>query len=375
MHSSRNHFEIFPQHLQNPPTPNYEQSTNLPSSSGHFHADEALAVYLLRLLPTYTSSPLVRTRDPSVLATCHTVVDVGGEHNPQTLRFDHHQREFNTVFPSHSTKLSSAGLVYMHFGKEIIAQQTGLDIASSDVDVLYEKLYNDLIESFDANDNGIPVYAPSELAAAGITKRFDDRGFSIASVVNRYNHAPLPTDTASPETQPKSKEQQQADEDTRFLKASAFTGEQFALALHDAHRSWLPARALVQHAYNARLQYDPLGRIMVLPHRDAGIPWADHLYTLEAAAQDPAVSPHVLYVLFPESGEPDAKWRVRAVSKEGGGFENRKDLPDTWKGVRDQRLDEVSGIPGCVFVHANGFIGGNKTFEGALSMAKKAVEM
>jgi len=66
---------------------------------------------------------------------------------------------------------------------------------------------------------------------------------------------------------------------------------------------------------------------------------------------------------------------VRAVSKEGGGFENRKDLPDTWKGVRDQRLDEVSGIPGCVFVHANGFIGGNKTFEGALSMAKKAVEM
>jgi len=375
VHSSRNHFEIFPQLLQNPPTPNYEQSANLLSSSGHFHADEALAVYLLRLLPTYTSSPLVRTRDPSVLATCHAVVDVGGEHNPQTLRFDHHQREFNTVFPSHSTKLSSAGLVYMHFGKEIIAQQTGLDIASSDVDVLYEKLYNDLIECFDANDNGISVYAPSELAAAGITKRFDDRGFSIASVVNRYNHAPLPTDTTSPETQPKSKEQQQADEDTRFLKASAFTGEQFALALHDAHRSWLPARTLVQHAYNARLQYDPLGRIMVLPHRDAGIPWADHLYTLEAAAQDPAVSPYVLYVLFPESGEPDAKWRVRAVSKEGGGFENRKDLPDTWKGVRDQRLDEVSGIPGCVFVHANGFIGGNKTFEGALSMAKKAVEM
>ena len=359
--------------FKNSPTPSYGQSANLPSSSGHFHADEALAVYLLRLLPTYTSSPLVRTRDPSVLATCHTVVDVGGEHNPQTLRFDHHQREFNTAFPAHSTKLSSAGLVYMHFGKEIIAQQTGLDIASSDVDVLYEKLYNDLIESFDANDNGISVYAPSELAAAGITKRFDDRGFSIASVVNRYNHAPLPT--ASPETQPKSKEQQQADEDARFLKASAFTGEQFALALHDAHRSWLPARALVQHAYNARLQYDPLGRIMVLPHRDAGIPWGDHLYTLEAAAQDPAVSPYVLYVLFPESGKPDTRWRVRAVSKEGGGFENRKDLPNAWKGVRDQRLDEVSGIPGCVFVHANGFIGGNKTFEGALSMAKKAVEM
>ncbi|KAG9819245.1 hypothetical protein KCU78_g20589, partial [Aureobasidium melanogenum] len=36
--------------------------------SGHFHADEALAVYLLRLLPTYSDSTLVRTRDPEKLA-------------------------------------------------------------------------------------------------------------------------------------------------------------------------------------------------------------------------------------------------------------------------------------------------------------------
>ncbi|KAK3061433.1 hypothetical protein LTS18_006284, partial [Coniosporium uncinatum] len=43
--------------------------------NGHFHADEALAVFLLRLLPTYQTSPLVRTRDPEVLSTCHTVVD------------------------------------------------------------------------------------------------------------------------------------------------------------------------------------------------------------------------------------------------------------------------------------------------------------
>ena len=47
--------------------------------NGHFHADEALAVYLLRLLPSYRDADLVRTRDPSLLASCHTVVDVGGE--------------------------------------------------------------------------------------------------------------------------------------------------------------------------------------------------------------------------------------------------------------------------------------------------------
>lgn len=35
----------------------------------------------------------------------------------------------------------------------------------------------------------------------------------------------------------------------------------------------------------------------------------------------------------------------------------------------------ASGIPGCVFVHASGFIGGNDTLEGATAMAAKALEM
>ena len=77
--------------------------------SGHFHADEALAVWMLREhLPEYAGSPLVRTRDPARLAECHTVVDVGGEHDAARRRFDHHQRGFTTTFPGRSTKLSSA---------------------------------------------------------------------------------------------------------------------------------------------------------------------------------------------------------------------------------------------------------------------------
>lgn len=42
--------------------------------------------------------------------------------------------------------------------------------------------------------------------------------------------------------------------------------------------------------------------------------------------------------------------------------------------MRDSKLSEISGIPGGVFVHASGFIGGNETFEGALDMVKKALE-
>lgn len=323
-----------------------------------------MAVYLLRTLPTYASSPLVRTRDPAVLETCHTVVDVGGVYDHSKNRYDHHQREFDAYFPGrNATKLSSAGLVYKHFGKDIIAQQTGLSIDSNDVGILYQKLYDGLIEAFDANDTGVSAYDTKALKAASVERRFEDRGFSIASVVNRYNYD-------FEEDAGKNKEQLQQEEDKRFSEASDFVGRQFIMELKDKHRNWLPARAAVKAAFDDRKQYDSHGRIMVLKQ---GMPWADHLYTLEAESNTPAES-QVLYVLFPESDEPDSKWRIRSVSVEGGGFENRKDLPDAWKGVRDEKLDEVSGIPGCVFVHASGFIGGNKTYEGALKMAQKALE-
>lgn len=354
--------------------------------SGHFHADEALAVYFLRLLPAYKNSDLVRTRDPEKLAPCHTVVDVGGVYDDATKRYDHHQREFTTVFPRHNTKLSSAGLVYLHYGKDIISTCTGLPVDSADADLLYWKLYDDFVEAFDANDNGIAAYDPTALRAASIDRKFSDKGFSIASVVNRLNYshpapafaatASLSTDgsgipaSGAPAAKP-SPEEAQALEDERFLKASAFVGEQFISELMDKFHSWLPARAVVKEAFSSRFTHDPAGRIMVIPHRPEGVPWSDHLYSLE---KENNVEGNVLYVLFAENGEPDSKWRIRSVSREAGGFENRKDMPDAWKGVRDEELSKVSGVPGCVFVHASGFIGGNKSFEGVRDMAVKAAE-
>jgi len=49
-------------------------------------------------------------------------------------------------------------------------------------------------------------------------------------------------------------------------------------------------------------------------------------------------------------------------------------LHEEWRGVRDEDLSSVSGIPGCVFVHTSGFIGGNKTLEGAMTMAWTTIE-
>jgi len=325
---------------------------------------------MLRLLPSYKDSPLVRTRDPAKLQDCHTVVDVGGQYDENTLRFDHHQREFNTTFPNHSTKLSSAGLVFMHLGKKIIAEQTGRQEESEEVFRMYNKLYDDFIEAFDAHDNGVSAYDTGKLLDMGISKRFNDRGFSIASVVSRFNYDHSSSEHTAGE---KSPEQKQAEEDARFLKASAFTGSQFVAELTDLNRSWLPALREVQKAFAERTKYDAAGRILVLPYREEGLPWHDHLFSIEA--EEKVSPPGVLYALFAESGAADSKWRIRAVSRSAEGFELRKPLPEAWRGVRDEQLDQVTGIPGCVFVHASGFIGGNKTYDGALAMAKAALEL
>lgn len=331
--------------------------------NGHFHADEALAVYMLRLLPAYQNSQLVRTRDPALLETCHTVVDVGGEYDASVNRYDHHQRTFDTTFPNRPTKLSSAGLVYLHFGKAIIAQHPALSGDEEKVNVIWEKLYESFIEAVDANDNGISAYDPKGIEQAGLKKRFSDGGFSLGAVVSRLNpnwNDPTPSDPV----------EAQKVEDEKFLVASSRMGEEFSRDLDYYVRSWLPARDIVHTAYSKRTEYDPQGRILVFEGQS--VPWKDHLYTLEEKKDGGA---DVLYVLYPEKPTPGAKWRIQAVPITKDSFQSRKPLPEAWRGVRDDKLDEVTGINGGVFVHAAGFIGGNKTFQGALDMALKALDL
>ena len=337
--------------------------------NGHFHADEALAVYLLRLLPTYSASPLLRTRDPILLNDCHTVVDVGGEYDPPRHRYDHHQRTFDTTFPSKKTKLSSAGLIYMHFGQDIIVQKTGLQPTSEEAELLWRKLYDDFIEAIDANDNGISVYDSKD--TAHLSKKFSDGGINLGSLVGDLNYEDSEDENAAGGAiSYRGTDSAQAEEDARFLKASDLMGRVFMRKLKGSHHSWLPARRVVEAAFLSRKTHHPSGKIMVF--ESGGCPWKDHLYTFEAERPD---EEPVIYVLYPESRNEGSKWRVQAVGVGKDSFESRKALPAPWRGLRDQEFDRESGIEGGVFVHASGFIGGNKTFGGAMDMAKKGLEL
>ncbi|XP_048477109.1 UPF0160 protein MYG1, mitochondrial isoform X2 [Rhincodon typus] len=264
---------------------------------GTFHCDEALACFLLRVLPQYQDAEIVRTRDPQVLEECDVVVDVGGVYDPEKHRYDHHQRSFMETMASLKsgsrfvTKLSSAGLVYAHFGRRILTQLLQIDCTDPLLDILHDK--------------------------------------------------------------------------EAFGKAVKLVGSEFLDRLQYYHTSWLPARSLIEEAIQDRFKEDDSGEIVVLGK--GGCPWKEHVFELEKQLQ---IETPIKFVLYTDQ---QGQWRIQCVPQSPNSFQNRLSLPEEWRGLRDGELSAASGIPGCVFVHASGFIGGNVSRGGALEMAQAAL--
>ena len=219
-------------------------------------------------------------------------------------------------------------------------------------------LYDGFIEALDANDNGIAAY-PADIEPA-----FETGGITLPALVAGLNPSWSEPRTA-------------ANEDTMFLSASRLMGEAFERKLRFYTKDWVPAREYVERALQKRTEHDADGRILVL---ERSVPFADHLFSLENAMGIEGEQgkeqggKQALYVLFAEDSARSV-WRIRCVPASPKSFACRQLLPEAWRGLRDSELSEAAGIDGCVFVHANGFIGGNETFEGALAMAQKALTM
>ncbi|XP_065510424.1 MYG1 exonuclease [Caloenas nicobarica] len=332
-----------------PKRPRPEPAPRIGTHDGTFHCDEVLACYLLRLLPQYRDAEILRTRDPQLLAQCDVVVDVGGEYDPKRHRYDHHQRSFSESMRSlrpnkpWTTKLSSAGLVYCHFGSQILAGLLGQPEDGPVVTVLYDKLYENFVEEIDAIDNGI-AQAEGEPRYA-VTTTLSAR---VAHLNPRWNDP-------------------QPDPEAGFKRATELVGGEFMERLDYYHGAWLPARALVEEAVRKRFQVDASGVVLELP--GGGCPWKEHVFRLE---QELALPDPLQLVLYPDGA---GQWRVQSVPSGPHTFQSRLPLPEPWRGLRDEPLSLVAGVPGCVFVHTSGFTGGNRTREGALEMARRTLAL
>lgn len=78
-----------------------------------------------------------------------------------------------------------------------------------------------------------------------------------------------------------------------------------------------------------------------------------------------------LYVIYERSNG----WSVKGVRKHSEGFEIRKAFPEAWAGLRDREFASVSGVPDAIFCHNNRFMVAARTRDGALALAKSAVEL
>ncbi|KAH9321909.1 hypothetical protein KI387_016548, partial [Taxus chinensis] len=242
--------------------------------NGTFHCDEALACYMIRLTDKYAGSEIVRTRDQQVLDRLDAVLDVGGVYDPSRDRYDHHQRGFDQVFGyEFATKLSSAGLVYKHYGWEIIAKELGLDAAHPDVERVFLAVYKSFVEAIDAIDNGISRYdtdqPPKYVNSTHLSAR-----------VGRLNLDWIDEDQ-SPEK-----------ENERFHHAMGLAGGEFLESVRNHAKSWLPARSIVEESVGARKEIDSCGEIVVLKRF---CPWKLHLFEIE---QELKIEPSIKYVLY-----------------------------------------------------------------------------
>jgi len=319
--------------------------------SGTFHADEVLACAMLKILPKFQKSEIIRTRDPKELESCDIVVDVGGVYDPATNRFDHHQKTFSHSMSSleakykYDTKLSSAGLVYFHFGKEIISTIQATDVKSSIVETLFVKVYEKFIQEVDAIDNGISTHDTE--GRYTINTNFSRR---IGGLNPNWNES-------------------SDDINERFDRAVKMADAEFRDKVNFFGNSWWPARTIVVKALENRFSVHNSGR--VLEFTEGGVPWKEHLHNYEQE-QELGRAGQLYYVIYTDQG---GNWRVQCVPVNPDSFENRLSLPAAWCGLRDAELEKCCGVDGATFVHASGFTGGCKTKDGVMKMIELSLNM
>ena len=164
--------------------------------SGTFQADEAMGCWLLRQLPLYYRSKIVRTRDLDVLKDLDIVIDVGGVYDHSKLRYDHHQRDYDERFDippktdktgkdrKRCTKLSASGLVFRHYGRQVI-EHFYPNLSSQNLELVYAKMYDSLMEALDAVDTGVEQI-PSGIGN-DIELVYSDHTTTLPARVSRLN--------------------------------------------------------------------------------------------------------------------------------------------------------------------------------------------
>lgn len=288
---------------------------------GTFHTDDVFAAAVLRIF--YGDKlTLVRSRDEDVIKSADIAFDVGGIYDEGLLRFDHHQiggagkRENGIPY-------SSFGLIWKFYGEKI----TG----SSEVTTSFDER---LVQCVDGPDNGV----------GEISMKNGFYPYGLQDIVSAHR--------------PSWRESQNINLEEQYSYFSKVVDIAQSIILREIEnqKSFYQGQILVKEAYEKAEDK----RIINLETDYPGWLTFFSQYT------------EVLYVLY--QSENKLSWTVKATRPDPLKFELRKPFPKEWAGLREEELQSVTGVKDAIFCHNNLFIAKAKTKEGALELARLAVE-
>jgi uncharacterized UPF0160 family protein len=294
---------------------NNKNLIKLVTHNGSFHADDIFAASLLSLMldkngKTYE---IVRTRDPEIINNGNYVFDVGGVYDPENNRFDHHQVG-GAGKHENGIEYASFGLVWEKFGEEVCQSK---EIASF--------LEKKIVAPIDANDNGVNIYdLKGELSP-----------YTIQDIFMCF--------------MPSWKEDD--DYDKPFLELVDFAKKIISREIQKTGDAFL-AESLVRKDYENSVDK----RLIIL---NGHYPWGEIIQSYSLP----------LYVVSPK----DDNWRLECVRKQKYSFENRKNLPESWGGLREEELQKITGVQDAIFCHRALFLAVAKSKEGAIKLAELAL--
>ena len=284
-----------------------------------FHTDDVFAAAALSILLERQGETfeIVRTRDEALMKNADYVFDVGGIYDEAANRFDHHQPGGAGV-GENGIEYSSFGLVWKKFGAELCGSQKVADIVAKR-----------LVAPIDAHDNGVDL-----------VKNLTDVSQYIVQNVFFAMH---PTWREKDITN-----------DQMFFE-SVEIGKKILLREIAQSKDFVLAEDLVLEIYKNTEDK----KIIV---------WDTHYPCEDVFGR----FPEPLFFIYPKSA--DNTWAVKAVRNDIKSFKNRKDLPASWAGLRDEELQKITGVPDAVFCHRALFVAVAKSKEGAIKLAQIAVE-
>jgi len=337
-----------------------DRPLRLATHSGTFHADDCLAYAVLcgalGLEPGGDGHRLLRTRDRALLDQADIVWDVGGVADAAAWRFDHHQP--GAPRAGNGDPLSSAGLVWRapdpdagpdaapgtaaatpvatlghRYVRRTLAASGHADAGDAAVERIVDGLRHKFVRHVDLVDNGVERAAPTDLCA----------------LVEAHNSGWDEPSQSDPEAF-------EARQFRGFLDATRLVAAALARQV-ERERGTAAAHGAVAQAWEdcvaGRSGIHP--DVLELPR---GMPW-------QRAATELALP--ILFVLSPE---PDGRWKLQAMPAEKGGFRNRLDMPEAWRGLADAALEAASGVPGALFAHRGGHLAVASGRDAALALAR-----